>query len=541
MIIDLRLVSPLEKVFHDGQPKGGYRQASALLGETVSLQAAWKGVDLPSRDYVDLEVTSDVPVRVRRVRSVPVEFPCMPDADADYLRRTPGLYPDALEELPAGHARVYSWKWECVWIDMEDAPAGDHRVEVTISTVDGDTLAKDAFTLHVVNARLPEQKLIHTKWFHCDGICQYYGVEMWSERFWEITENFVRLAAKRGINMLLTPIHTPPLDTVKGGERMTCQLVDVRVSNGGFTFGFERFERWVAMAQRAGIKYFEMAHLFSQWGARSAPKIMATIDGRETQIFGWDTVATGDMYADFLSSYLPALTAELKKLGIADRTYFHISDEPSLEMLEDYRAAHDLAAHYLEGFPIIDALSSYAFYETGAISKPIPATNHIEPFLEGKVPGLWAYYCIGQYKLVSNMFMAMPSQRNRILGVQLYKYDIEGFLQWGYNFYNSQGSTHPINPWLVTDGDGFTPAGDAFQVYPGDDGQPVESLRMMVTKEAMDDIGAFRLLESLTSKEHVLSVIEAGIAPITFSEYPRDEGYLLDLRARVNAEIEKRI
>lgn len=541
MKIDLRLVSPLEKVFMDMPPRGGYRASTALMGETASFQAAWIMSEGAGRDYVDLKVESDTPVRVRSVKSVPVYFTTMPDADDDYLRKAPGLFPDILEDAGAGHARVYSWKWECVWIDIEGAAAGDHAVDVILTDIAGAEIARERFCLHVIKAELPAQELIHTKWFHCDCLCQYYGVEMWSERFWEICEEYVRAAVKRGINMLLTPIHTPPIDTLEGGERMTCQLVDVRVGNGGYEFGFDKLERWVEMARRAGVEYFEMAHLFTQWGAKHAPKIVADVCGEEKRIFGWDTEATGTLYRDFLRNYLPAVTDELKKLGIADRCYFHISDEPSIEMLDDYRAAHDMAEHYLDGFPIIDALSSYEFYETGAIKKPVPSINHMKPFVENDVKGLWTYYCIGQYKYVSNMFMAMPSQRNRILGVMLYKYNIEGFLQWGYNFYNSQFSTHPVNPWQDVSADGFVPAGDAFQVYPGADGKPVESLRMMVTWHAIGDLRALKLLESLTSREFVMGLVEDGIRPITFEDYPRDADYLLDLRCRVNAEIEKRI
>jgi hypothetical protein len=111
-----------------------------------------------------------------------------------------------------------------------------------------------------------------------------------------------------------------------------------------------------------------------------------------------------------------------------------------------------------------------------------------------------------------------PRARNRILGQQLYKYNIEGFLQWGYNFYNSQGSEYPVDPFLVTDGDGFVPAGDTFQVYPGADGRPLESLRMMVTAQAMDDLRAMKLLESLKGRAFALSLL----ADITFDDYPRD-------------------
>ena len=114
-------------------------------------------------------------------------------------------------------------------------------------------------------------------------------------------------------------------------------------------------------------------------------------------------------------------------------------------------------------------------------------------------------------------------------------------MQWGFNFYNSQYSQHPVNPWVSTDGDGFAPAGDTFQVYPGADGQPVESLRLMLAYEAVADLRALKLLESMTSKEFVMGIVEEGIEPITFMDYPRDGEYLLNLRRRVNEEIEKRI
>lgn len=537
MKIDLRLASPLEKVFLDEAPRGGYHRASALLGETASFQAAWIILEGPSRDHVSLDIAADIPVRVRMAKSVPVGLAAFPDADADYLRKSPGLYPDLLDEVGGEKWRAYSNLWTCAWIDAENAPAGLHEIAVRLKSADGTVLTRAVFRLDVIAARLPKQELIHTKWFHCDALCQYYGVEMWSEEFWRICENFVAAMPKRGINMLLTPIHTPPLDTREGGERMTCQLVDVYAGNSGYSFGFEKLGRWVAMAKRCGIEYFEMAHLFTQWGARHAPKIVADVCGEEKRVFGWDTDATGALYKDFLRAYLPALTGELKRLGIADKCYFHISDEPSLSMLGDYRAVRDMVSGYLEGYPVMDALSSFEFYETGAVKKPIPATNHMEPFLAAGVEGLWTYYCLGQYKGVSNTFLAMPGYRNRILGFQLYKYRIEGFLQWAYNFYGAQFSDYPVDPFRVTDGDGFAPAGDTFQVYPGKDGKPLESMRMMVTAQAMDDLRAMRLLESIKGRDFVMALLEDGVEPITFDSYPRSADYILTTRERINRAI----
>ena len=71
----------------------------------------------------------------------------------------------------------------------------------------------------------------------------------------------------------------------------------------------------------------------------------------------------------------------------------------------------------------------------------------MEPFLERGMEGLWTYYCTGQWKEVSNRFMAMPSARTRILGVQLYLYKISGFLHWALTFITASNSIKHINPY----------------------------------------------------------------------------------------------
>ena len=165
-----------------------------------------------------------------------------------------------------------------------------------------------------------------------------------------------------------------------GGERLTTQLVDVFVNGGKYSFGFDKLIRWIEICKRAGVEYYEMAHLFTQWGALYTPKIMATVDGTYKRIFGWDVSATSDEYKAFVAEYLPALREVLRQQGIEQNTYFHISDEPSGEHIEAYKAARKVVEPYLKGCIIMDALSEYAFYESGAVTKPVPANNAIEPF-----------------------------------------------------------------------------------------------------------------------------------------------------------------
>ena len=554
MFDEIFAVSSLEKVFSDTKPMPYAGRLSMLRKDRLSFQAAFQFLgdrpDLRWGVWVRAEVESPLKqwIRLYHVKEIPSTHPVTDDSDGNYLRTTPGLYPDLLQPLNDGMLRADLGRWNALWVEIssdEATPAGEFPVKVTLTLGEGEssrTLTLET-SVEVIPAVLPDQELIRTEWFHGDCVADYYHVEVFSEEHWELLRKQIACAAEYGINMLLTPVFTQPLDTAVGGERTTIQLVDVARNNGVYSFGFDKLDRWVRMCRECGIQYFEIAHLYTQWGAEHCPKIMATVDGEYRRIFGWDTAATGEDYRNFLAAFLPALTARLEALGVDKKhSYFHVSDEPGEAHLPQYNACKEQIAPYLEGYTIMDALSDFDFYQKGVCRHPVVASNHVTPFLEGNVSNLWVYYCCGQGYQVSNRFFSMPSARNRIIGTQFYKYQIAGFLQWGFNFYNSQFSLRHLDPFAVTDADIAFPSGDAFMVYPGPDGTPWKSIRLLVFAEALNDLRAFRLLESLTSREYVLELMEGGLSQeITFFEYPHETDYLLSLRARVNREIKARL
>lgn len=554
MFDEIFAVSSLEKVFSDTKPMPYAGRLSMLRKDRLSFQAAFQFLgdrpDLRWGVWVRAEVESPLKqwIRLYHVKEIPSTHPVTDDSDGNYLRTTPGLYPDLLQPLNDGMLRADLGRWNALWVEIasdEETPAGEFPVKVTLTLGEGEssrTLTLET-SVEVIPAVLPDQELIRTEWFHGDCVADYYHVEVFSEEHWELLRKQIACAAEYGINMLLTPVFTQPLDTAVGGERTTIQLVDVARNNGVYSFGFDKLDRWVRMCRECGIQYFEIAHLYTQWGAEHCPKIMATVDGEYRRIFGWDTAATGEDYRNFLAAFLPALTARLEALGVDKKhAYFHVSDEPGEAHLPQYHACKEQIAPYLEGYPLMDALSDFDFYQKGVCRHPVVASNHVTPFLEHHVPDLWVYYCCSQGYQVSNRFFSMPSARNRIIGTQFYKYQIAGFLQWGFNFYNSQFSLRHLDPFAVTDADIAFPSGDAFMVYPGPDGTPWKSIRLLVFAEALNDLRAFRLLESLTSREYVLELMEGGLSKeITFFEYPHEADYLLDLRTRVNQEIKARL
>ena len=543
-MLECKLISSLTKVFADQEPAAENLPISILRGETASCQVA-------AREYDWVSVKASAPgfrVTVREVVQVPVRKASNPDLDdEDYLNdKKPGMYPDLLRPIEDGEKRILVNWWKAFWIDAEpeeNTPSGEYTLTVQVSAENGESFTGQQ-TIHFVDCQLPEQKLLHTRWFHTDCLADYYHVEAWSEEHWKIVENFVRSAARMGINVILTPIFTPALDTQVGGERTTVQLVDVKVENGSYHFGFEKLERWVKMCLDCGITHFEMAHLYSQWNSNRTPKVMATVDGKYKRIFGWETEGTSPEYREFLAAFLPALMAQLHRLGVAERCRFHITDEPGRHFLDTYLQEKAQVEPYIEGLPIMDALSEFEFYQAGAVEHPAVASNSddLPKFIEAGAEDLWLYYCCGQGKDVSNIFMAMPSHRTRILGVQLYLYRIKGFLQWGFNFYNSSLSKRHIDPFAVTDADEAFQSGDAFIVYPGENGQAWESIRYMAVRQGMHDLRALELLEELAGREAVERIIMEGLAePLTLKQYPRENSYLPGLRQRINQEIEKRL
>ena len=282
--LDLKITDSLAKVFPDEEPAGAESlRISALKGETVSAVVAyWGNPDERKNWKVTVDAPEGIRTRLRLVELVPSSYPCHAHQDDNYLRTAPGLFPDLLRDpdMADGAYAIQDvpGQWRSLWLDAaaETEFCGDAEIAVRFYRENGTETQEKQVTLclHVADAELPEQKLLHTEWFHADCLADYYHVEAFSEEHWQILENFIRCYASRGINTILTPVVTPALDTEVGGERTTVQLVKIVKEGGHYSFDFADLKRWIALCEKYGITHFEMAHLFTQWGAKHAPKVM---------------------------------------------------------------------------------------------------------------------------------------------------------------------------------------------------------------------------------------------------------------------------
>lgn len=560
-MLNLILLSSLDRVFPQSCPEIPLTAISCFENEPLSFQAAFRlrrDPEGPRTLPVYARVESDLDISTYLVGYVPVLHTDVGMGGEP----APGLFGDMLlpkKTNPPIAEMGYPWKtlyfeqgekitlnaandsWQSLWFIVNEAQKnvkpGVYPIRVRFfSGNDGTEIASQELTLTILAAHLPKQTLKYTNWFHCDCLADYYQVDLFSDRFFEIMRDFVKKAVRNGMNMILTPTFTPPLDTPVNFERRTAQLVKISVDHGKYSFDFSLLKKFMDICRKEGIEYFEHAHLFSQWGATSAPKILATVNGQEKQIFGWDTDAGGKKYSAFLHAYLPALMDFLRQEKLEKKMLFHISDEPSEANAESYRRALNAVGNLLDGYMTGDALSHYLFYEQGLVKTPIVSTRTVDEFV-GKCEHLWAYYTGGQIRNgQSNRILVATPERNRMIGVQMYVGRIEGFLHWGYNYYYDLLSQGIYDPKYNPCGYNNNP-GTAYSVYPGRDGTAIQSVHQKNFFEGLLDMRALALMEKRCGRAACDALIEEHFGKVTFFTLPKCPQQLLRFRQAVNDAI----
>ena len=127
---------------------------------------------------------------MREVKSVAVTKPVGVKHDDNYLRTTPGAYPDLLFPLTednrfAASNEILNSHWIDIFIPKDTAIAGERELKVKILH-GGEVASENTLTVDIIPASLPKQKTAHTMWYSNPSIFYYYGIDEWSERNFEI-------------------------------------------------------------------------------------------------------------------------------------------------------------------------------------------------------------------------------------------------------------------------------------------------------------------------------------------------------------------
>ena len=121
---------------------------------------------------------------------------------------------------------------------------------------------------------------------------------------------------------------------------------------------------------------------------------------------------------------------------------------------------------------------------------------------------MWVYYTGGESKeYLTNRGIGTPAERQRILGIQLYYYDIKGFLHWGYNAHHNVLCKKIINPYISPDMGKEFMSGTSYLVYPSSSGAN-PSIRLFNHRDAFLDLALLEKAETIIGRDGVIRIID---------------------------------
>lgn len=486
------LESSLNRVFPQSPPReAAPSDLLAARNSRISFQACFRNnTTAVSTVECTVKEADQLSPMIRFVALVPM-YRFTPGTDSqelDGVGHYPGLAPDPL--LPQTRVIADPFASRSFWITLnipDDIRPGRYqfKVEITSNGEKGNTIVLPV-TIRIAEMVVRPREGFHViHWWRGEATWNYYKTGMFDERWWALTKAQLVDLLDHGTDVVYVPV----LFDIKPVFKRPCQLLIVdEPSPGKYVFDWSRVEKFMAMCKEIGYKKFEWSHLWVYWGVKNPVRVYKKINDEYELLWSPDISGFSDTFINFLKQFLPEFHRFLLKQNVLQDSYFHLSDEPGDNDIENYRKAQQLL-HELAPWmhPIMDALSNINYGRQGLVDIPIPLLPEAKAYLEEKIPH-WVYFCTVPRGDYLNRFFDTPLPKLRMAGWLFYHLKAEGFLHWGYNYWNKLESEEVLDPYAHGDAGLYPdiPYGDPFVVYPGPDG-PISSIRWEVFAESLQD------------------------------------------------------
>jgi hypothetical protein len=145
---------------------------------------------------------------------------------------------------------------------------------------------------------------------------------------------------------------------------------------------------------------------------------------------------------------------------------------------------------------------------------------------------VWFYAACGPNGSYANRFLDIHLLKVRYTHWLNFKYNIPGYLQWGYNFW---GMLSPYSEIHMTWAVGPLPPGDSYIVYPTPQGV-LDSIRWETMRDGIED---YELLKLLEAKEPAEATRISSLLIKNFDDYDMDVNHFRAARLEMLSVLEK--
>lgn len=518
-------VSDLVRVFEDGYGLPEAAKAIEIFGirnEYISAQCVIKANQDIEHVTVSLSPLAHANGRASLpadavtwnfVGSIRIDENTPNRSQAGLVRRAPARFPDYLAE----GREISLGKGQCraVYLTVQiprDAEEGLYKGTITIKTERGDESLPLQLTVYPLT--LPDERhVMVTEWYSTGKFKQFHGIDSSdSENFYDMLSLYARNMAEHRQNVF----------------RVSLDLIASTLDEKGkLTFDFTKFDKWANVFWKTGrMDLLETGFVaqFREGGWSSKEIVLRDFRVREIST-GRSVTMPGK---EFLAHLLPALEAHLREKGWIEKTVFHIADEPSNHNIMSWREASEYVHLCAPALRRMDAIETTHFFDR--LEVWVPKLDHLatwyDTYREAQSRGyeLW-FYTVGIFQGGSfpNKTVDVPLIESRLLHWLNYRYELKGYLHWGFNQWTDDPFEAPGQH-----------RGDGWHVYPKKDGL-LNSLRWEQMRNGLQDYEYFWLLEDKISRikaglSERLSIIDPSCRGVeiashvvkTMSDYSKD-------------------
>jgi hypothetical protein len=446
------------------------------------------------------------------------------DPATDRLTSVSGYYPDPI--VPCKKKMLAANQSQPVWVSVPvpvNARPGIYGGTIRVKARVGkkNIIVSRDFRIHVYPPVVRKTSLWVTNWYGTDFSFMNDGkdVEPYSEKYWR----YMRMLARQMADYDQNVVMISPL-----------QLAQYTITDDlKYTIDFSRFVKTVNLFKEEGvIGRIEGGHIGTRESHWSSPFVVMVPVSRQDTIILEKMKIGNDTARTFYRQFFARLMDVLEEHGWKDIYMQHIADEPTEVNATSYIKIADYVKKLIPGIPIVEACHTSKVKNT--ISIWVPQLDFLDqdyPFYserQKKGDEIWFYTCLSPKGEYANRFIDLPLIKTRILHWINFRYQVPGYLHWGYNRWRSQdpyGETTRINK----ESGNILPGGDSWIVYPGKD-----TIYPSIRLEAMrDGIVDYELLKMLQEKDPDAAADLAHQVVYGFHTYETDVAAFRSIRKKV--------
>ncbi|MBQ7786452.1 MAG: leucine-rich repeat protein [Clostridia bacterium] len=415
----------------------------------------------------------------------------LPDHCPDYaIRKAPFRVYDCLR--PVDGAAMPA-KDGCVSAYVSFAPkaglcAGEHMLYIEINS--GSAKHVCEITCRISPVSFDEDLFETTNWFSIAAMEQMHHVRRGTPEFNAVVRAYARSMRRVHQKIFLLWMH---------------EDLSERRTQKPYHFDFEDMKPIIEIFFEEGFDTFETGGIICRGYRSDGSQDMYTADFK-CSANPSVSVDSAEGY-ELLCCEMKAFADFLRRNNWQDRVLFHVMDEPDVHYKSDadlkarrvqFFMAANIVRRYLPGVRIIEAVKTTLM--RGGVDIMVPITDSYQlnkqAFDDAIAMGdeVFTYVCCAPEGKWLNRFLDQPLINGRLLfwGCALNR--ITGYLHWGYNQFGGVP-----NPFEATSARNWTgigtnfPCGDAFIVYPGENG-PWLSMRLEAERQGAQEAAMLRAL-----------------------------------------------